>query len=64
MSLEFNAIFVYPILSDMRDAVRFTAGTIARLSIRSSGMHTSIKAIEHQQNILQTRSNKDIVFPY
>lgn len=50
LNLEANAILVYSTLTEMRDTVLFTAGTIARLSIRSSGVHASVEPIEHQQN--------------
>lgn len=62
LNLEANAILVYSTLTDMRSAVLFTAGTIARLSIRSSGKHTSVEPIEHQQSDDQTRQSKDIGF--
>jgi len=47
LNLDANAIYVYSTLTDMRDAVRFTAGTMVRFDIRSPRMPTSVEPVEH-----------------
>lgn len=59
LNLEANAILVYSTLTDMRDAVLFTAGTIARLSIWSSGKHTSVEPSEHNNQTTKRGKVKD-----
>lgn len=62
MNLEANAILVYSALTDMRFAVRFTAGIIAPLSIRSLGKHILLGPTEQQQNTQLNEAGID--FPY